>query len=567
MQIIRKSIIGGMILIGTLIWANPMHALYSPIISKRVGLIKQNVMEARQENGTGSMMSMIAKMKENDNAARAKNTATGMPEDARRVLGFIARGILKDAGDSIFMTFNILPSSGFKPISSCLRDDIWEMENLKDAVFEEMVKAYLITDQYHGEKLEKDYNYLDAEITRLKKYGMYGREEDVYEGISASEYFFGMDLSVTPYGIKAPPEKIEPEIDEKICLEACNAKCYDVSKCENACDDKGACKRVCDTLLRGQDECKERCDDVIDTCKDYCGYEYDACTDRCDRDCVDPIKIEWQGCPEGELLPAINQVFNSFEHLKTTLNPKEMIEWGSLLEMAEARGKRAGEEWIKKNQVTISIGGREGGTPQSLMRAGGTARLAGQTKTQLTALKAMIGPVSPLFSFEALRGGTLDNAIIAMGKGCVYYYPETGLFQACTPQQILEYSRCLDEEENPPQRGEDGEEPKTAEDDGIECTRFRNSSNVQQYAEKVIKYKNEIKKQEREVQNAVSIFKYHTQMNTVTENNIDEIRNQLKKINTVIIFGYEGFGKDGGTGLPTFYSQMASWAKKHCGGK
>jgi hypothetical protein len=559
MQIIRRSIIGLLILTGLILRMEAVYAIYSPAISKRVSVIKQDVMSARQQNGVGTIMSMVAKIKDQDKKAREEGRATGVPLDARRSFGLIMAGVLKDIGDSIFMPFNLLPSSGFKPITNCLRNDIWEMENLKEAVFREMVKAYLILDQYHGKRLEDHYKYLDAEIARLKKYGMYGTEEEVTPGISASEYFFGMNMPVTPYGMKLPPAKMEPEISEKTCMDNCEADCakkYDRNACEaNKCRDKeGACKKGCEKVIMGQEECKERCDEVIDACKDFCGYEEDSCYDRCERKCEGPPAIEWQGCPEGDFLPAINEVINSFQNLKTAFNPKKMIEWGSILEMAETRGKRKGEEWIKKNQITVTIGGREGGTVQSLMRAGGTKRLAGQVITQLTALKHMIGPLTPLFSFEAMRTGSMDDAIVSMGEGCAYYYPETNTFRACTPAQIIENARCKEAEQE-------------AKYDGIECGRYRNFKEVRQYAAKIMAYRKEAEEREQEIERAETVFKYHSQLNTITENNIDEIRSQLKHINTVIIFGYEGFGKEGGTGLPTLYSQMSSFDKKHCGGK
>ena len=190
MPILKRTIIGLILIIGLTVQASFVHAIYSPTISQRAASIRQNVLSARTQNGTGSLQAARQHLIEEDKAARDEGRETGVPAKAAKALGKIL-GIMfwetiRHPFDSIFMIFNLTSTSKTKQIlpdtaiSVCLRNDIWMLQDLRDVVAQEMVKSYMMADTYHGDLLENDYDYLTDHIRYLKDYGNNSKESGKY---------------------------------------------------------------------------------------------------------------------------------------------------------------------------------------------------------------------------------------------------------------------------------------------------------------------------------------------------------------------------------------------------
>ncbi|MBU1682330.1 hypothetical protein KJ742_00125 [Patescibacteria group bacterium] len=210
-----KRIIIGIIFIGLIVQTSNVHAIYSPTISQRVNLIKQHVLSAQSQNGVGGLTEAVKTLKELDDERRAKNTATSLPGDAGLIHAEVIRNtfteLIAAPWDNLFMIFNIIFSRG-EAISNCLRDDIWMLMDLKDAVVQEMLKSYMMLDKYHGDLLADDYRYLISHINILKTYGMHPEEElliitqNGVEEMTTNEYLFGSEDARNYYKVVFPPD-------------------------------------------------------------------------------------------------------------------------------------------------------------------------------------------------------------------------------------------------------------------------------------------------------------------------------------------------------------------------
>jgi len=93
-----------------------------------------------------------------------------------------------------------------------------------------------------------------------------------------------------------------------------------------------------------------------------------------------------QGCQDGEFDRAFEQVGRSAKTLET-LGSGSGSDWGSIWEMAKVGAKRKAEQWIKANQLSLSLGGERGGNQQSLIKGGGFDKFVASLKTELGILK------------------------------------------------------------------------------------------------------------------------------------------------------------------------------------
>lgn len=190
------------------------YAIYSPTIAKRVGLIKQHVLAAREVNGTGTLLSTIVFIKERDDELKAQNKATGLPAQAvaaqKEVFDNMLYTVFSQPLDSLFMIFNVVPSTE-EVISNCLRDDIWMLEDMRDSVAKEMIKAYLMVDTYNGNILVEDFRYLVNHITLLKTKGSHTdktvsiiKSDGSVDQVYVDEYLFGSRGAKNYYTFEFP---------------------------------------------------------------------------------------------------------------------------------------------------------------------------------------------------------------------------------------------------------------------------------------------------------------------------------------------------------------------------
>jgi hypothetical protein len=450
-----------------------VHAFYSPIIAEKASSIKAHLRSAREQNGTGSVEDAVQNMIEQNKLAADRNEAQGLPPGVSVAQSLVLKDVLADILlkplDDLFLIFNLIPSASFSPASKCLRDDIWGLQNLRDAVVQEMIKSYLMYDRYHGDLLKKDYKWLVAHINILKKYGSKPMEPIRLLGKTANEYLFESKSDVNYYSI---------------------------------------------TITEG-------------------------------------------GCPQSEFPPAFNEVWESIQNVGVIASGSS-VEWGSIWEMAEARARRRAAEWIKANQITLTIGGEEGGNPQSLIKGGGLDRFKGQWNTQLTILKNMVGPLVPLFSWSIYDKGDEGKTIIP--DGCMYFYQDPGVYRACTVDQLLNYKKCQDEDKK-------NEENKDKEKTNlkINCGLYKNPKKISTGLEKIQTQLLKAREHQETVQRAETAYIYNVQLNSVGENAIKAIAEHLGNINGHIRAGFEAEGDS--ESLPTIYNNLKDFTNKYCGGE
>lgn len=197
---IKKRFIGLFVAIGLLIQIQPAAALYSPTISRNVAKIRSHILSSQTVNGTGDLLQAINSIKAYNRLKREGGYESGLPGEARVAQELIIKQnyeqVIQNPLDSLFMVFNF---NGYNDqwISNCLRNEIWGLENLRDQVGQEMVRAYLLYDPEHGTLLKQDYQYLIAELDRLKKYGadpnaaLYIKNANgKLQTLSSNQYFF-----------------------------------------------------------------------------------------------------------------------------------------------------------------------------------------------------------------------------------------------------------------------------------------------------------------------------------------------------------------------------------------
>jgi hypothetical protein len=565
MRILKQSIIGLILIIGLTVQVSDVHAIYSSTISNRVSIIKQHVLSARRQNGTGTLLSAWEHLAEQDKNNRDQGKATSFPADASvaigKVFGYMFYETMRAPLDSIFMVFNLvsastLPVMNLYPdtlISDCLRNDIWTLQDMRDVVAQEMIKAYLMADEHNGDLLMDDYDYLTTNIDLLKKYGSHPTEELPYyievkengasitRRMESSEYFFGHISDVNYYSFQFLSEE-RSGVNEDTCKQTCNSNCakqYDCvteDYCTNRCDSEY-------TKSAEVNECKDRCEED-------CSNQED-CTDRCEDGCAEDVTIKWVGCPESDLFGAINQVWESMQNLGT-IGTFQAADWGSIWEMAKARAKQRADQWIKANQITLTIGGEKGGNPQSLIKGGGLNRFVGSINTQINILKNMIGPAIPLFTWDIYKSSGEQGE--EASYGCMYYHREEGVYRACTINQLLDYLNCR-------------ENKSETEETGINCDLYKNPAKNKVALDIVDEYRETEDRQIKTLKRAKTAFIYHTELNSVGENNIEAIEKILSGINAEIRYTYEEAGGNGVKPLPTIYDILGAFAKKHGGGK
>lgn len=542
-----------MLIIGLTVQTSFVYAIYSPTIAQRAGAIRQNILSAQAQNGTGSLQAARQHLEEEDRAARAEGRETGFPAKAGvalgKVLGYMFWETIQAPLDPIFMIFEIIPSTG-EYVSTCLRNDIWMLQDLRDIVAQEMVKSYLMADEYHGDLLTADYDYLTDNIRILKEYGSHPEkriavtvlENDIptIQYMTSGQYLFGTNASINPYSFDLFQKEVsgdEPSCKDN-CETACNKKydCKEENECKNACEEIAAEDEKIDLS-----QCKEVCEGTCQSEKD--------CTDECKSSCTMSSTIKWAGCPEGEFLPAFNEVWESMKNL-STIGTWKAADWGSIWEMAKARARRRADEWIKANQITLTIGGEIGGNPQSLIKGDGLNRFLGSFNTELQILKNMVGPVVPLFTWSIYKKGEGGE----ISPGCMYWYPEEGVYRACTVNQLLDYKDCR-------------KDRAKAIENNIPCDNYKNPTVTRAALDIVKEQQEKVEKHRQTLERAETAFVYNLELSSVNESNIEAIEKILSGINAEILRSIETQKSSDDAGLPTLYNQVGTFAKRHCGGQ
>ena len=452
---------------------NSVHAIYSPTIANQVSKIKSHVLEAREVNGNGSITSAISFLKDRDAESKLKNNATGLPAKAiqaqqTNLEDLLLTLTLRPLG-SILMIFNInmiRPPEPPEIISNCLRDDIWKLEDMKESVFQEMLKSYLLGDTHNGDILSDDFNYLRQHLNILREKGGHSKAKiTLLDGteVSTQQYLFGENSDTNYYEFK---------------------------------------------FLEG-------------------------------------------GCPDGEFQSVFKEVKNAIKTLGV-IGSGSGSDWGDIWEMAKANSKRKAQKWIKENQISLTIGGKNGANQDSLVKGGGWDKFTGQFKTQLGILiDNVIGPVTPIFNIKLFQPTN-----ISIGEsGCVIFYPKENVFRACTNEQKDIFNQC-----NKLNKQSDSW-------DELNCNRFKNAKEKITAVNRIKKQKAEIQEHTRRIQEAETAFVYNVQLNSVGENNLKNIEEILWEINKTIAQGYEGVSQEAGKELPTINSNLQTFINNHCPNK
>jgi hypothetical protein len=164
MLILKPKIIGIALFLGLLFTQAPMaHALYSPVLSKEAGEIKQDIMKSRQQNGVGSWLNAWDKVNQENVEYKRKGMATGTPGMFSLMGSAVSEIAIQSASESFVSGFSML-FPWLRSKTSCLRDDIWELQALQEEVLNEMFKASLLSDIANGGALLEDYKFLQARI-------------------------------------------------------------------------------------------------------------------------------------------------------------------------------------------------------------------------------------------------------------------------------------------------------------------------------------------------------------------------------------------------------------------
>lgn len=482
MSKIRKQIIVSLALvIGLTVQAESVLALYSPRLSQQVAIIRQHVQESQAQNGTESILEEIEQIKAYDRAKDAAFEETGISGNARvaqnlvfdTTFGFL----IQNPFDALYMVFNYNGINN-EFISTCLRDEIWSLEALRDLVGSEMVKAYMLRDTFHGALLVEDYHYLTIHLDLLRKYGSDPTAEfrattpttGETKDITSTKYFFGSNDTTNYY--------------------------------ENNFS----------------------------------------------------LLASVPGCPDSEFEEAFKEVANSAKTL-AVLSSGKGVEWGDIWKMAQANARIRAREWIQANQISLTVGGEEGGRVESLVKGGGWDKFVGNFKTQLQIAKNMVGPVTPFFNSANYEPPpSTSTAKTGVGAICRFYYHEEEVFRDCSEDQIEEFEKCEDEKEK-------------AIEEGIRCDRFRNAEESISIADKLnrqLALQQENEQITEEVENA---FIYSISLDSVAEQNIYAMDQILWDMNKNIQRGYEAVDKEAGEGIPTLFREIEKLAARQCANK
>lgn len=159
-KFLRK--ITGITLAFTLIFSQvPVaNAIYSPYITSEISLVKANIIQARQVHGVFNFGDLLRE--------RSDFINIGLYSYFFESVGrTIANGLVDGFLDGFALFFGINPKDG-KLITTCLRDDVWELQALQEEVLNELFKTALLGDFDLSTRLSNDYDLLEEIINGNK---------------------------------------------------------------------------------------------------------------------------------------------------------------------------------------------------------------------------------------------------------------------------------------------------------------------------------------------------------------------------------------------------------------
>ncbi len=148
------------------------YAIYSPRISGGVTIIKSHVREARSQNGVGSFLNAYEKVTRDNKELKAKGEAYGIPGLFTMYMASIKNIIIDGLINFFYDDWSLLINRWYETnawITNCMRDDIWELKALQEAVLNELLKAALLNDAPNSTALWEDYQKLENTIQALKE--------------------------------------------------------------------------------------------------------------------------------------------------------------------------------------------------------------------------------------------------------------------------------------------------------------------------------------------------------------------------------------------------------------
>jgi len=289
MLLLKPRKIIGMILILILLLqqAQSACAFYSPFLNQQATLIKQHMLTASTVTGVGTLAQFQDKMKElgKEGNEGVTNLFWGSIKD------IIIQSVTESFLDGLSLLFGRWIGTN-EWISNCLRDDIWELEALKEQVLDQMLKSAFLSDLVNASIMSFDFKTLNAIMS------------DGYPVTVGTE---------TKY---------------------------------------------------------------ISLKKDYKNRDYSKIW-------FPKSKNYYIECPYGEFTKAWKDLKRAIDSFKNIGSGNLIL--GSFADMAvvaQIRAIKRAEQWIKANQITLTIGGSQGSSPRSLIQGPGLNGLVADLKTE-----------------------------------------------------------------------------------------------------------------------------------------------------------------------------------------
>ena len=132
------------------------YAIYSPVLSDEVGIVKKHIVQSKQVNGVGSFASAYQKAK-TPNEGFLSTYSTSIKQEIIHSL----TGSFQD-GMSLLAGYWLDRQEG---ISNCLRDDIWTLKALQEELINEVLKAAILNDTTNASILWGDYQLISKRIS------------------------------------------------------------------------------------------------------------------------------------------------------------------------------------------------------------------------------------------------------------------------------------------------------------------------------------------------------------------------------------------------------------------
>lgn len=144
------------------------HAFYSPVLSNEANLIRRHITQSKQKTGVGTFYDVGLKLSQNQ-----QQPSSIFNIFSNAVAETLFNGGLQNSVSDVFLLFRYWTVNE-APITTCLRDDIWEIQILQEQVLNELFKAALLGNGQDANLLWADYQLLakriqGGEITRNGK--------------------------------------------------------------------------------------------------------------------------------------------------------------------------------------------------------------------------------------------------------------------------------------------------------------------------------------------------------------------------------------------------------------